>query len=653
MQHSIVSDFLVHRAGRHLPELGTPSATMIETAQELCKVYGGRLPSPPTTGSLAPIQTVRITVLELFAKEFETDIDDFLQRSQDQDASLAFRTGTSWDKLQGEAIKAWAAYSNHKSRKRNWRRPFEVLDNAAEKVMTSCAIEFLLELVPKGEYSSLLSGGLTLAYNHRENILELFDSLSEQAEQTKVNLQLYSHDKTLHAKSEELYMAVIDCVRHSTAWLDKASACEPFFQQSKYGSKWEDAKANLDNKVKEFEETVNMCMRREIHEIHEQAWKQAEGLERLINPVVATYFLCAGFVKDFPSLLASLLQAQQTHESRVTYTTNVIYTYQPAPAAPPPMAISAWDIGRSCLAIDYHARYPSPAQPFTQDPVYPAIGDLSSDMITATRHIPPYLEREKTGYLALTPRFTAWLRSPDCQFLILHENSPPSNSCLSTLSHLCAMISSTLRANDQSQAPISSLSTIPFFCGLHTSASSTFQGGLGLIRAITLQLLSTLPDTTVLSLPPSPNIPDLATLYSLLLSSHTDNELVSEAVHTTCLIFSLLLSNIPAGMIFILIDGAHWSGTQARKDDMAAVIQHLYQLVVELGRVKRGLVLKVLVTNPAPRQRREWDIPSVMEHVAVESDIGLETDLYMERVVVAGGFEDLVGDAVRNGVLGC
>ncbi|KAM7215567.1 hypothetical protein V8F06_009034 [Rhypophila decipiens] len=619
MQHSIVSDFLVHRAGRHLPELGTPSATMIENAQELGKVYGGRLPSPPQPEALRPSKQ-----LELFAKEFETDIDDFLQRSQDHDASLAFRTGTSWDKLQGEAINAWAAYSNHKLRKRNWRRPL------------NCAIEFLLELVPKGEYSSLLSGGLTLAYNtalrkekHRENILELFDSLSERAEQTKVNLQLYSHDKTLHAKSEELYMAVIDCVRHSTAWLDKASALESFkafFQQSKYASKWEDAKANLDNKVKELEETVNMCMRREIHEIHEQAWKQAEGLEKLINPVVATYFLCAGFVKDFPSLLSDLLQAQQTHEARVTYTTNVIYTYQPAPAAPPPMAISAWDIGRSCLAIDYHARYPSPAQPFTQDPVHLAIGDLSSDMNTATRHIPPYLEREKMGYLALTPQFTVWLRSPDCQFLILHENSPPSNLCLSTLSHFCAMVSSTLRA---------SLWTLPFFCGLHTSASSTFQGGLGLIRAITLQLLSTLPDTTVLSLPPSPNIPDLTTLYNLLLSSHTDDELVSEAVHATCLIFSLLLSNIPAGMIFILIDGAHWNGTQTRKDDMAAVIQNLYQLVVELGR------------------RREWDIPSVMEHLDVEGDIGVETDLYMERVVVAGGFEDLVGEGVRNGVLGC
>jgi hypothetical protein len=93
----------------------------------------------------------------------------FLSRSQDTDAAQAFAS-SSWDKLQVEADKAWAAYNSHQKRKRSWRRPFEVLDHAAEKVMTSCCIEFLLELVPDGEYSSLLSGGLTLAYNVRESI---------------------------------------------------------------------------------------------------------------------------------------------------------------------------------------------------------------------------------------------------------------------------------------------------------------------------------------------------------------------------------------------------------------------------------------------------------------------------------------------------
>lgn len=60
----------------------------------------------------------------------------------------------------------------------------------------------------------------------REDILELFDSLSERSEQTKSKIKLYSRDPDLHAKSEQLYMAVLDCIRLSITWLDSSSACQ-------------------------------------------------------------------------------------------------------------------------------------------------------------------------------------------------------------------------------------------------------------------------------------------------------------------------------------------------------------------------------------------------------------------------------------------
>lgn len=66
-----------------------------------------------------------------------------------------------------------------------------------------------------------------------------------------------------------------------------------FFQQSKYGARLEDAKMNLDKKAKEFEETVNMCFRREVHDIH-------NNVEWLKAPILATFSLLAGFTKDFP-----------------------------------------------------------------------------------------------------------------------------------------------------------------------------------------------------------------------------------------------------------------------------------------------------------------------------------------------------------------
>lgn len=92
-------------------------------------------------------------------------MNDFLSRLNDASASEAFAT-SSWDGMKKEADKAWAAYQNHQDKKHNFRKPLEVLDNIAESLMSSSCLEFLLELVPSGEvYSSLLSGGLTLAYN--------------------------------------------------------------------------------------------------------------------------------------------------------------------------------------------------------------------------------------------------------------------------------------------------------------------------------------------------------------------------------------------------------------------------------------------------------------------------------------------------------
>ncbi|RYP42018.1 hypothetical protein DL768_010406 [Monosporascus sp. mg162] len=607
MDLNSVHNFLSNEAGKHMPELANPGADLLQQAKQLYMAYDGRLPSPPLPEPLRPSKQ-----LEAFTQEFSVGINDFLLRSQDGEAAQAF-AGSSWDKLQTEANKAWAAYNNHQKRKRNWRRPFEVLDHAAEKVMTSCCIEFLLELVPNGEYSSLLSGGLTLAYNtalrkekFREGILELFDSLSERAKQTKANIKLYSRDPDLHAKSEELYMAVLDCVRHSTTWLDSPSAFESFkafFQQSRYGARLEDAKANLDKKVKEFEDTVNMCFRQQVHDIH-------SNVEWMKAPVLATFSLLAGFTKDFPALLATQLlqQAQQSQPPMITFMQTPMITRQPPQTMP--VTISSWQL-RQCLAMEYTSVAPGTGQ----DAATVALSELDTNITTAMHHIPPPLQRENMGFLTLSPQFVMWLRSIDSAFLVVHESEAPQQGVLSTLSHLCGLMARTMRTPG--------MWMLAFFCGLHTAAGATLQGGKGLMRAITLQLLSTIPD---------------ATFPTSIDPSIMAQQLGAGDLEMICFVFATVLGQLPAGMVFVLIDGAHWNSTEARSVEMRAVVRFLYKMVEQLRIAKRGLVLKVMVTNPSARQRFAWDL--------------VGEDLYMERQVLAGGHRGVEEQVIAGAVAG-
>ncbi|KAK4100558.1 hypothetical protein N658DRAFT_524689 [Parathielavia hyrcaniae] len=484
MDLGLVTDFLSKHAGKHASEMANVDPEALKKAKDMYLTSHGRLPSRPSPQPLRPSSQ-----LEAFTKEFSSSVKAFLERSRDREASAAF-AASSWDGLQREAARA-----------RNWRRPFEVFDRAAEKVMTSCCIEFLLELMPYGEYSSALTGGLTLAYHAgasrvpqrdnvlltrlrvqaaskkektREDILELFDSLSERGKQTKARIRLYSYDPDLRSSAEALYMAVLDCVRHSMAWLDARSAAESFkafFQQSRYGSKLEDARENMKIKAKQFDDAVDLCLMRQVSDIR-------DGVEWLKFPANATFAL-AGFVKDFPTMAREvLLREAQENQARAGHFLQASHM-QPQPAA-------------AALA---------------------------------------------RGFAALTRLF-----------VVVHEGVQQQGIGLSTLSHLCGLMACTMRAPG--------MYTLAFFCGLHTAANARLQGGRGVMIALTLQLLRALGEVT---------------FSSPLDPTTVLQRLAAGDLETICSVFSMALSYVPAGMVFVLIDGAHWNGTETRSAEMRAV----------------------------------------------------------------------------------
>jgi hypothetical protein len=222
---SLVSQYLSgNEAGKVISALANPDPSLIERARALYVTHRGRLPSPPLPEPLQPSETLRV-----FLVEFSTDMRSFLQKADDKEATEAFNS-TSWDDLQDDVTQALKAHDAHEKRRRNWRNPLEVADKVGGVVARR--IEFLLELIPHGEYTHSLVGGLRLLCNTakrkkdvRVKILDALDSLSETISHTKAEIRMYSRNQDLRDKSEALYMAILDFARLAAAYLDKSSAC--------------------------------------------------------------------------------------------------------------------------------------------------------------------------------------------------------------------------------------------------------------------------------------------------------------------------------------------------------------------------------------------------------------------------------------------
>lgn len=251
-----------------------------------------------------------------------------------------------------------------------------------------------------------------------------------------------------------------------------------------------------------------------------------------------------------------------------------------------------------------------------QDAVAHALAALDSDITAATQHNPSLLDRERMGFMTQDPKFRSFLQGSDSDFLVLYELDSRQQGSLSTLSHLCGLMAKTLHTQG--------MWTAAAFCGLHTSASATFQGGQGLIASLTLQLLASLP-IEAFSTPLAPSDVERALRQG--------NESMASSV------FSMVLDHLRAGMVFLIIDGLHWHETEARSAASMRIVRFLGRTVTHYKYRRRGLALKVLIANATPRQRAGFDMPA-----------GMLKDLRMERDVLSGGFQGAEGEVLSDAV---
>ena len=99
--------------------------------------------------------------LELRKNEFRDFMNGFLQSHRDKEMkAVRFDGSATWADVQEEAT---AAFDEYTRQGRSWRHPFRSSGRLFGTV--ACRIEFLVQLIPNGDYLGILCGGLTLVYN--------------------------------------------------------------------------------------------------------------------------------------------------------------------------------------------------------------------------------------------------------------------------------------------------------------------------------------------------------------------------------------------------------------------------------------------------------------------------------------------------------
>ncbi|KAL8409952.1 hypothetical protein RB594_008150 [Gaeumannomyces avenae] len=585
-----------NEAGKVVDALANPDPSAVEKAHLLYVAHQGRLPSPPLPEPLQPSETLCV-----FVGRFSNGMHSFLQAADDKEATEAFNS-SSWDQLQDDVTESLKAYDAHGKRRRNWRNPLEVADKVVGVVARR--IEFLLALVPDGDYTRILVGGLRLLCNIakrkkdvRGKICEVLNSLSETISHTTAEIRMYSRNQDLKDKSEALYMAILDFTQLATSYLNKSSALQSFkafFQQDLHGSGLDAGADDIKKASASFERSVSVCFQLRVQKIDKNTENLSKDLETLRHPLTAFYALFGGIVKDWPAQLEQLKT-----EMRNANALNTLLLMQLSYNAQP--VISSRQLHTS-LCTNWKARGPSA----TED----LLPILKADLQAAKGFVPSPLHESQIGMLMTDGNFSVkWLKSLSSQFLVIHDaKALQADAALSISSHLCALMSEGLSAPG--------MFTLTFFCGLHSTEGGILEGGTGLMRSLTLQLLVPFEDIGF----PMQSDPN-----------QIIQGLMADDLETICAVFTMLLQNIPAGVIYVMVDGAFWYGTETRRGDMYTTMLFLNRLVEEVEAASRGVVLKVLVTNPTARQRSSWGM-------------GQAVDIYLEQSVLTGG---LGGDVAR------
>ncbi|TEY30287.1 hypothetical protein BOTCAL_0885g00010 [Botryotinia calthae] len=528
---------------------------------------------------------------------FNNYMHDFLLRSNDQETRLAFNSTSTWRDVQEEAGEAFKKY---KSEGKSWRHPFQTTGRAFSNV--ACRFEFLLELLPSGDYTSIICGGLKLVFNAakrmktiRESVFKTFDGLSDTIDSTNLYIRYYSQDETLRLKAENLYIAILEAIKGITNWLKKnpfAESFKAFFLQEEYGKKLEEKMTtNIQTTATAFEERVKALLHIRVENIDSnvavikddvadikddvkkinQRFKMIQSLEDLLTGIAKNADWLCDTSKD------GLAKLQQNPSTSIM--TNMIFI--PTMPAIPSSIITMQQL---LTILDTGS-----VQPGSQPRESP------SDLIVRDRDLVSSFGRTlnpiRQGRIATImgePQFQSWFKSAHSQTLIINGMEMDSHwqESVSLMSYMCYLLSDTL-----SRIHSGSAKSLNFYCGLHSTPGDIVEGVNGMLRSIITQLLLAYGQRINLS----------------FLDLSAIQELQNHNIQQLCRLLESLLGGIGFGIVFMMIDGISWYEGEVRLDETERVMRFLNSLVEAVEASQTGFVLKLMVTSSGISQHsREW-----------------------------------------------
>ncbi|RYP76892.1 hypothetical protein DL771_001445 [Monosporascus sp. 5C6A] len=573
--------------------------------------------------------------LEERKNRFRVFMDSFLAGYKDKGPKkVSFDGTTTWPEVLDEATQAFDDYTK---RGRSWRHPFRSTQRLFGTV--ACRIEFLIELLPDGDYTGIICGGLTLVYNAarrkrdlQELIIRTLDSLSEHVEGTKAFLRMYAWDEEVRKRTEDLYIAILEAIEALSEWLQRSSlgeAIKALLEQGDYGKELEaELSTNLQDKATSFGDCVSLCLHKMVQAIHQNVLTVGNKVEQVDTHIAALKLEALhsleehfhGMSKDVEWQINRLeerqrnwyLQAMQSQTDNLS-SFNLATVYmpmapqQPAFTIPHLLALLGFSCPDCSLSTDAVDKF-----------ITATIASATQDLLQADQNFNLFFGRGLSpqrqailSFATQSHQFRTWFRSMASGVLIIHgmeaNMSTPADSLptgmVSATSYLCALLSQTVsRLSDSGRAyPLS------FFCRLHgaTTNSTTrtmdsdgrFQGPCGMMRFLIAQVALVLATNME-----AHDGVDLSAIGGAEAEAIQNGDL-----NALCLLFDHLLKQVGVGVVVCMLDWVSWFERDPFLGGMHTVMHYFNSLVHAVEESQTGLVFKLLVTSPLTTQfARDW-----------------------------------------------